>query len=157
MRKTIIDRKPDEAESAGAAWLDLERLARVELTSEAEDHPIEAAVGTTVSGGWRASAPGEQFVRLLFDAPLNLRRIRLQFRETAQARTQEFVVSWSQDAGRSWREIVRQQYNFSPPATTQETEDYHVTLDGVSALEIRIVPDIGGGHACASIERLRLA
>ena len=35
--------------------------------------------------------------------------------------------------------------------------DYRVELDGVSALELRIIPDISGGTAHASLERLRLA
>lgn len=159
MRKIIINRNADQEEnaSAGADWLDLERLARAELTSEDGAYPIEAAVGGMPAGGWRASGPGEQVVRLLFDEPLGLRRIHLQFRETDQVRTQEFVVRWSRDGGRTWQEVVRQQFNFSPPTTTDETEDYRVALDGVRALEIRILPDIGEGQARASLARLRLA
>ena len=37
------------------------------------------------------------------------------FQEDEQERTQEFVLRWSPDGGQSYREIVRQQYNFSPP------------------------------------------
>jgi hypothetical protein len=48
-------------------------------------------------------------------------------------------------------------YNFSPPGTTQEFEDYTLDLTGVSAFELRIVPDISGGEARASVNRLRLA
>jgi hypothetical protein len=53
--------------------------------------------------------------------------------------------------------LVRQQYNFSPPATTREVEDYTVNLDRVTALELSIVPDISGGEARASLARLQLA
>jgi hypothetical protein len=52
---------------------------------------------------------------------------------------------------------VRQQYNFSPPAAVHEVEDYDVDLDGVTALELRIMPDISGGSAQASLAQLRLA
>jgi hypothetical protein len=54
------------------------------------------------------------------------------------------------------REIVRQQYVFSPPATIQELEDYSVKLSGVIALELQIVPDISGGGAYASLAEMRL-
>jgi hypothetical protein len=52
---------------------------------------------------------------------------------------------------------VRQQYNFSPPEAVREVEDYDVDLDGVTALELRIVPDISGGSTRASLAQLRLA
>jgi hypothetical protein len=52
---------------------------------------------------------------------------------------------------------VRQQYNFSPPEALSEVEDYDVDLDGVTALELKIVPDISGGSAQASLAQLRLA
>jgi hypothetical protein len=52
---------------------------------------------------------------------------------------------------------VRQQYNFSPPETAREIEEYDVDLDAVTALELRIVPDISGGSALASLAQLRLA
>jgi hypothetical protein len=64
------------------------------------------------------------------------------FLEDQQARTQEFVLRWSPNGGQSYREIVRQQYNFSPPGMTREFEDYAVDLTGVTALELKIVPDI---------------
>ena len=67
------------------------------------------------------------------------------------------VLRWSPDGGQSYREIVRQQYNFSPPGVTREFEDYAVDLAGVTALELRIVPDIGGGDARASVAQLRIA
>ena len=59
--------------------------------------------------------------------------------------------------GRTYREIVRQQYNFNPPGTTSELEDYTVDLSGVTGLELSITPDIGGSGARASLARLRLA
>ena len=157
MRKRIIGQGPGEAAAAEAGWLDIERLAEAEITSEEPDHPIEAALVPGTGPGWRAAEPGEQTIRLLFDEPLRLRRIRLVFQEDEQERTQEFVLRWSPDGGRSYREIVRQQYNFSPPGMTREVEDYNVELDGVTALEVKIIPDISGGSARASLAQLRLA
>lgn len=96
-------------------------------------------------------------IRLFFDEPLHIRRIHLVFHEDEQQRTQEFVLRWSPDVGQSYKEIVRQQYNFTPPDTSQEIEDYTVYLAGVPVLELVIVPDINGGSAYASLARLRLA
>ena len=67
------------------------------------------------------------------------------------------MLRWSPDGGQSYREIVRQQYNFSPPAVTREFEDYAVDLAGVTTLELRIVPDVSGGDARASLAQLRIA
>ena len=157
MRKRIIAPGPREVAAAEPGWMDLEHLAQVEITSEDVDHPIESALIPGTGSGWRAAQPGEQTIRLLFAEPLRLKRIHLAFHEGEQERTQEFVLRWSSDGGQSYREIVRQQYNFSPPEAVREVEDYDVDLDGVTALELRIVPNISGGGARASLAQLRLA
>ena len=81
----------------------------------------------------------------------------MNFVESQTARTQEYVLRWSPDSGQSFREIVRQQWNFSPPSTTNETEDHRVDLQAVTMLELSIIPDISGGNALASLAQLRLA
>ena len=157
MRKRIIDREPQNVVSVDQGSFDLQSLAQVELTSEDATNPIEAALVPGAGLGWRAVQPGEQTIRLVFDELRRVRRIQLLFQEDQQARTQEFVLRWSPDGGQSYRQIVRQQYNFSPPGVTREFEDYAVDLAGVTVLELRIVPDIGGGDARASVAQLRIA
>ena len=157
MRKRIITQGTPGIVPPDEDWLDLENLAQVELTSEDASHPIESALKPGVGSGWRASEAGQQTVRLLFDMPLRVKRVHLLFHEDEQERTQEFLLRWSSDGGRLYREIVRQQYNFSPPDNTREIEDYEVDLVGLSVLEISISPDISGGGARASIAELRLA
>jgi hypothetical protein len=158
MRKRIIQPGIHEGSPAnGQQWLDLQQLAEVELTSEDGEHPIESALISGTGSGWRAQQAGKQAIRLLFDKPRRLKHIQLVFEEAERQRTQEFVLRWSPDGGASWREIVRQQYNFSPPPVRQELEDYSVDLDGVTTLELSIVPDISGGDARASLASLRLA
>jgi hypothetical protein len=39
------------------------------------------------------------------------------------------------------REVVRQQFSFSPRGATEETEDYTVDLSAITSLELRIDPD----------------
>jgi hypothetical protein len=157
MRKRIIGPGSREVSTPEPVWLDLEPLAQVEITSEEVGYPIESALIPGAGPGWRAAQPGEQTIRLLFDQPLRLQKLRLVFHENQQERTQEFVLRWSPDRGQSYREILRQQYNFSPPWPAPEVEDYDINLDGVTTLELRIVPDISGGPARASLAQLRLA
>lgn len=157
MRKRLIGPAATSSTSADGDWLDLESLASVEITSEDPSHPIEGALSSSGGPGWRASQPGQQTIRLLFDAAQTIRRIRLLFEEAAAARTQEFVLRWSNDGGRSLQEIVRQQYNFSPPDTVREQEDYEVSLDGLTVLELGIVPHVGRDDVFASLRQFRLA
>jgi hypothetical protein len=157
MRKRIVRHGVQEVSRTAQHWLDVDRLAQVEITSEDAAHPIESALLPDTGPGWQAAGAGEQTVCLLFDAPIRLSRIRLVFQEEQHVRTQEFALRWSPDGGQSYRQLVRQQYNFSPPATTREVEDYTVNLDGVTALELSIVPDISGGEARASLARWQLA
>jgi hypothetical protein len=157
MRKRIIGHGPREVAAAEPGWMDIDLLAQVEITSEDANYPIESALIPGTGLGWRAAQPGEQTIRLLFDEPRSLRRVHLVFHEDEHERTQEYVLRWSADGGQSYREILRQQYNFSPPRATREVEDYDVELDGVTGLELKIVPDISGGSARASLAQLRVA
>ena len=157
MRKRLISPIPHGRVPFDNVGLDVANLAIVEITSEDQAYPIEYALQLRDRHGWRAAEPGPQVIRLLFDQPQTLSRIRLVFEETEIQRTQEFVLRWSTDGECSFREIVRQQWNFSPPGTVRETEDYTVELCDVTVLELRILPDQGGGNARASLTRLRLA
>jgi len=157
MRKRIISQVQQETAPPDEAWLNVEGLAEVEITSENAAHPIESALLPGRASGWRAAGPGEQTIRLIFAHSQRLRRIWLSFVETRTERTQEYVLRWSPDGGQSFQEIVRQQWNFSPQGATCETEDHHIELPAVTVLELNIIPDTSGRHAFASLAQLRLA
>lgn len=157
MRKRIITPVQQETALPDLEWLNIEELAEVEITSEDAAHPIESALLPGHASGWCAAGPGKQTIRLLFTNPQQLRRIWLNFVETRTGRTQEYVLRWSPDGGKSFREILRQQWNFSPEGATSETEDLHVDLPAVTVLELSIIPEISGGNALASLAQLRLA
>jgi len=157
MRKRLISPTQGTVRSRGEGWLDVERAAMVEITSEEKDYPVESAFTSEETHGWRAAEPGSQTIRLIFDQPQRLKLISLVFEEKEVSRTQEFVLRWSSDTGTSFREIVRQQWNFSPPKTVTEIEDFQVELSNVTALELIIVPNISGGTARASLKSLRLS
>jgi hypothetical protein len=160
MRKEIVEH------TAGAKsthenddWLDLESLASVQITSEDPAFPIENALSTNPERneiGWRAAAPGPQTIALSFDNPQRIRRIHLLFIEHRAERTQEFVLRYS-SPNETGREIVRQQWNFSPTGASQEIEDYTVNLDSVTTLELAIDPNPSGGPALATLNVLRVA
>ena len=156
MLKRTIAPLRQETQLPDDDWLALDGLAEVEITSEDGAHPIESAL-LPGGAGWRAAAPGAQTIRLLFIRPQRLRRIRLTFVEPVTERTQEYVLRWSADGGKSFREIVRQQWNFSPHGATSETEDHCVELPAVTVLELTIIPDTSGGNAVASLAQLQLA
>src|SRR6266849_7319424 len=155
MRKKLINSdtmRPHSQEE----WLDLEEIARVEVTSEDPNFPIEAALTAGEGSGWRAAKKGKQIIRIVLDNPTTLRRIRLEFSETEIERTQEFTLRWSQ-AGGPFREIVRQQWNFSPQGSTSEIEDYQVQLEKVSALELTLKPDLTPDTAFATLAAWRVS
>ena len=157
MRKRLFTPTPRGIRPHDEGWLDLDRAASVEVTSEDKDYLVESAPVAGEARGWRAADSGTQTIRLIFDQPQRLKRIALAFKETETERTQEFVLRWSPDGGHSFREIVRQQWNFSPPNAIREVEEYQVELSGVTVLELVIVPDISRGSARASLKSLRLS
>ena len=157
MRKRLITPISQDAPRPDEGWLDLDHAASVEVTSEQKDYGIDAALVSGETQGWRAAVSGAQTVRLIFDKPQRLTRISFVFEETGTERTQEFVLRWSGDGGRSFREIVRQQWNFSPPNSIREVEEYRVELSDVTVLELVIVPDISRGSARASLKSLRVS
>src|SRR5947199_5692392 len=99
MRKRLITPIPQTARPDDEGWLDLDRAAVVEVTSEDKDYPVESALLSGETQGWRAASPGTQTIRLLFDQPQRLRRISLVFEETETERTQDFVLDGLQIAG----------------------------------------------------------
>jgi len=146
-----------ELSLASTPWIDLPSVASAEISSEEPGCEIECALIANADCEWRASMPGNQLLRLIFDVPQQLQHIHLLFHERNAPRTQEFVLRWWAKNEQSSREIVRQQYTFSPPGTTSEVEDYRVDLHGVTTLELEIKPDISGSPAYASLAKLLLA
>ena len=158
MRKSIIDSVTIHPEQRSEQeWLELEQTAKVEVTSEDPNFPIESAFASGKGPGWRAAEKGKQIIRIIFDKPRPLRRIRLEFRETEVERTQEFTLRWSPEAGGPFTEIVRQQWTFSPHGSTTEVEEYQVNLDDVCVLELAVKPDLTPGNAIATLARWRVA
>jgi hypothetical protein len=160
MRKSIVSPNPTTKTPISDNWRDLERIARVEITSEDAAFPIEHALGKAATTGWRAATTGPQVIRLFFDEPLAIKHLNLHFVEKSAERSQEFAVYASSGCA-ELREVVRQQWNFSPSGTTEEVEDYKLDLSDVTAIELRIDPDRSHdpkeSKNFASLQSLKLA
>ena len=139
MRKSIVSPSAVAQTPISDLWRDLERIARVEISSEDPQFPIEHALGKAATTGWRAATTGPQVIRLFFDEPLTIKHLNLHFAEKVAERSQEFAVYAG--AGSELKEIVRQQWSFGPYGSTEELEDYTVNLSGITTLELRIDPD----------------
>jgi hypothetical protein len=72
MRKRHMTPIPLDVPSRDEGWLDIDRLAMVEVTSEDKDYPVESALVAGETRGWRAADSGAQTIRLSFDQPHTL-------------------------------------------------------------------------------------
>jgi hypothetical protein len=151
MRKHIINATEPNPPGTSEEWLNLEEIARVEISSEDPQYPIESAFKHGEGPGWRAGRPGRQTIRLLFDESKDIRRISFRFSEPQVERTQQFTLRWADSQTGPFRDVVRQQWNFNPRNSTMEVEDYKVDLRHVLALELTIDPDLGKNQAFAAL------
>ncbi len=138
-----------------AEWVDLEALARVEVSSEAAGSPIEGALMPGGSRPWVAGAPGKASVTLRFDAPREVGKVRLQCIELEHERSQEWALHALLTGGGE-REVLRQQWNFSPGGSTTEDEVYTLNLPAVAGLRLTIDPDRGRDRYPATLAMWRV-
>ena len=80
----------------------------------------------------------------------------MEIEETGENRTQELQLAVSRDGENSWRELVRQEFNFSPTGSTFEREEWSINAEGVTHLRLQIKPDKGGRPCRASVTSLVL-
>jgi hypothetical protein len=75
--------------------------------------------------------------------------------EAMRERTQEVRVEVSEDGGRTYRQILVQEYTFSPRGATYQREDQRFNLPQASRLRLTIVPNKNGsGTATLTVLRL---
>jgi uncharacterized protein (DUF736 family) len=159
MRKRIVGSSSviqNEIADGTDRWLDLAKIATIEVTSEDPDFPVDAVFESHSGIGWRASQDGEQQLRIIFDEPATLHRMRLHFVEPEVERTQQFTIRWSSALGGPLREVVRQQWTFSPSGSTSEVERYDVNLERVAVLELSIRPNLNHGTGRATLVSWRV-
>ena len=113
----------DGAASASAAGeLDIANCATIAFTSEDPAHPVEHLLdGSSGPGATRwASARADTIQQIIveFDKPQILSQLVYEVEEATRERTQEVRVEVSEDGGRTYRQILVQEYTFSPGGAT---------------------------------------
>lgn len=158
LRKHILTDHPGEFVT-GRGAKDIAALATVLVTSEDPAYPIDNAFDSHYGPGgsrWVASEPGTQRLVLAFDTPQAMHTLHLEIEEPEVSRTQELLVAISRDGGHTYQELLRQEYTFSPPGTTFEREEWSITAEGVTHLQLVITPDKGGKPCQATLTTLTL-
>jgi hypothetical protein len=160
LRKRIVKTPGVSAVRADEAVLDIPTIATVIVTSEDPAHPIDNVFTEHRDTGgvdyWMAADVGEQSIILNFDKPQTIRQIMIDIEEREVQRTQELTIAVSSNGGRTYQELIRQQYNFSPPGTVRERENWTVSAERVTHLCLQITPDKGGKQCRATLTTLVL-
>ena len=158
LRKLVCQPHPVTPDAA-TGEIDIATVATVLVTSEAPYHPIDLAFDDHRGPGgtrWIAGELGEQTLTLAFDAPQTFTQILLEVEELELPRTQELHLSLSCDGRTTYRELLRQEFNFSPPGTTFEREKWTVSAQEVTHLRLVIKPDKGSKACRATLTSLVL-
>jgi|SRR5579871_639212 len=157
-----VRKRPLEAAGATASApgaIDLAAGATIAYSSEDPAHPVENILTPrTGPGGPRwisaRSNVAEDLV-LEFDRPQSITRIVYEVEEAEAERTQEVRIEASVDGARTYRQVLVQEYTFSPHGATYEREDLRVDLHGVTHLRLLIVPHKQGSGP-ATLSHLQL-
>jgi hypothetical protein len=157
LRKVLISQSETNASLAPAgSWLALEKVATVELSSEDPEHPFEHALRPNIDESWRAASPGPQVIRIHFDVPSPIRRVHLVFLEEIKERAQEIALFATQKAAPR-RELLRQQWVFSPNGSRIEVEDFYFDLKDVATLELQIDPGRHDREVFATLQTIQIS
>jgi hypothetical protein len=89
-----------------------------------------------------------------FDRPQAISRLVYEVEETVRERTQEVRVEVSEDGARTYRQILVQEYNFSPRGATYQREEQRLDLHWVTHLRLTIVRN-KNGSGTATLTALR--
>lgn len=158
LRKTVLKGSPAKLQPS-TGEMDIAAVASVVVSSEDPNHPVESAFDRNRGPGgsmWVAEDAGEQSIVLAFNSPQAIRRIAIEVEEKQVARNQQVQLFVSRDQEFTYDPLLHQGFNFSPPGTTFEREQWNVDLNGITHLQLRITPDIAGKSCRARLTTLDL-
>jgi hypothetical protein len=139
--------------------IDIARHATLAYSSEDPDHLLEHLIDGHCGRGatrWASARPNTaERIVLEFDDPQRISRLVYEVEECSQPRTQEVRVEVSTDHGRTYRQVLAQDYTFSPQGATFQHEDLRLDLPAITHLSLTIVPN-KGGSGVATLTSLRL-
>src|ERR1700720_3494626 len=147
-----LRKRPLEAEAAtsgrDAGEIDIAGHATIAYSSEDPAPPGEHMLDGQSGPGatrWMSARPDTvEHIVVEFDRPQAISRLVYEVEETMRERTQEVRVEVSKDGGRSYRQILVQEYNFSPGGSTYQREEQRFNLRQVTHLRLTIVPNKSG-------------
>ncbi|MBI3966483.1 MAG: discoidin domain-containing protein [Chloroflexi bacterium] len=150
---------PASSHNPTTGELDIPSSAVIAYSSEDPAHPVDNLFdGRDGPGGtrWLSARPNvTEQILLEFDEPRGISRLSYQVEETSVPRTQEIRVEASTDGGQSYRNLLVQEYTFSPNGATFQREDLQLPFGEVSHLRLTIVPN-KHGSGVATLTSLRL-
>ena len=142
-----------------AGEIDIASCATIAYSSENPAHPVEHLVDGRSGPGatrWLGAHPDvtEQIV-VEFDQPQTISRLVYEVEEARCERTQEVRLEVSEDGGRTYRQILVQEYAFSPAGATYQREEQRFNLHQVGQLRLTIIPN-KNGSGTATLTSLRV-
>jgi hypothetical protein len=156
-KRLIAEQSSAPAEKPGE--IDIASHATLAYSSEDPDHPLERLIdGQGGRGGtrWASARPNAtERIVLEFDHAQRISRLVYEVEEHSQERTQEVRVEVSSDQGRTYRQVLAQEYTFSPQGATFQHEDLRLDLPAITHLSLTIVPN-KAGSGVATLTSLRL-
>jgi F5/8 type C domain len=158
-----LRKRPLEADAAtsarAAGEIDIAGCATIAYSSENPAHPVEHMLDGRCGPGatrWISARPDTvEHIVVEFDRPQAISRLVYEVEEAMRERTQEVRVEVSEDGGRSYRQILVQEYNFSPGGATYQREEQRFNLLQVTHLRFTIVPN-KSGSGTATLTAFRL-
>src|ERR1700726_3663312 len=158
-----LRKRPLEAEAAtsarAAGEIDIAGCATIAYSSENPAHSVEHLLDRRSGPGatrWVSARPDTvEHIVVEFDRPQAISRLVYEVEETMRERAQEVRVEVWEDGGRSYRQILVQEYNFSPGGATYQREEQRFNLRQVSHLRLSIVPN-KNGSGTSTLTALRL-
>ncbi len=158
MRKRLMSEQVSMcAERPGE--IDIASLATFAYSSEDPNHPLEHLIdGRCGRGGtrWASARPNTtERIVLEFEPALRISQLVYEVEECCEERTQELRVEVSTDHGRTYRQVLAQDYTFSPQGATFQHEALELDLPAITHLRLTIIPN-KGGSGVATLTSLRL-
>jgi hypothetical protein len=129
-----------EANVGATDEIDITGCATVAYSSEDPAHPVEHLLDGNSGPGatrWISARPDTtEHVLVEFDQPHAISRLVYEVEEAERERSQEVRVEVSEDAGRTYRQILVQEYTFSPRGATYQREEQRFNLENITHLRL---------------------
>jgi hypothetical protein len=145
--------------ATSGAELNVAAGATIAYSSEEPAHPVDCMFdGRDGPGGtfWESARENTTETLLIeFDHRQIISRLIFEAEERERERTQEVRLEASSDGGDSFRQLLNQEFVFSPRGATFQREDLRIGLVDISHLRLTIVPNKNGSGR-AKLTSLRL-